>query len=135
MMYLMGDNAVRRARQAPTLEEADALFDRGVAGYLNNRSFDANDVMYAFAASHDYDPGPGLEKIKAPLTAINFADDLINPPELGVLEESIKRVPRGKAITYSLSEETSGHSTHTVARVWKEHLETLLKESEPRGSE
>jgi homoserine O-acetyltransferase/O-succinyltransferase len=130
MMVLMGDNAVRRQRQAATLEEADRVFDRAVQGYLNNRSYDANDVVYAFRASEDYDPGPGLEKIKAPLTAINFADDLINPPEIGVLEEAIKLVPRGKAITYPLSDETAGHGTHTNARIWKEHLATLLKESE-----
>jgi homoserine O-acetyltransferase len=131
MMFLMGDNAVRRQRQAPTLEEADGAFDRGVRGYLGNRSFDANDVMYAFSASHDYDPGPGLEKFKAPLVAINFADDLINPPELGVLEDAIKRVPRGKAITYPLSDETVGHGTHTRASVWKKDLAELLKDSEP----
>jgi len=132
MMYFMGDNTVRRQRQAPTLAEADTVFDRGVAGYLNGASYDANDVLYAFESSHDYDPGPGLEKIKAPLVAINFADDLINPPELGILEEAIKRVPRGKAITYPLSDETSGHGTHTNARIWKEHLETLLKETEQK---
>ena len=131
MMYLMGDNTVRRQRQAPTLAEADAAFDRGVASYLNNASYDANDVLYAFEASHDYDPGPGLEKIKAPLVAINFADDLINPPELGILEEAIKRVPRGKAITYPLSDQTAGHGTHTNAAIWKVHLESLLNLSKP----
>ncbi len=131
MMYLMGDNAVRRIRQAPTLDEADGQFDRAVRGYLSRRSFDANDVMYAFAASRDYDPGPGLEKIKTHLTAINFADDLINPPEQGVLMREIKRVPHGKAIIYPLSDDTVGHGTHTRARVWKKHLIQLLKDSEP----
>ncbi|HVJ83529.1 MAG TPA: hypothetical protein VNC50_20860, partial [Planctomycetia bacterium] len=81
-------------------------------------------------SSRDYDPGPGLEKIKAPLVAINFADDLINPPELGILEREIKRVPKGKAILYPQSAETVGHGTHTKASVWKEHLATLLKETE-----
>jgi homoserine O-acetyltransferase len=132
MMSFMADNTVRRQRSAPTLADADALFERGIRGYLGSRSYDANDVLYAFEASRDYDPGPGLEKIKAHLTAINFADDLINPPELGILEEAIKRVPKGKAITYPLSDQTSGHGTHTNARVWKEHLEVLLKASEPK---
>jgi homoserine O-acetyltransferase len=132
MMVLMADNTVRRQRQSPTVAEADRVFDRSVQGYLNNRSYDANDVLYAFRASEDYDPAPGLEKIKAHLTAINFADDLINPPELGILEEAIKKVPRGKAITYPLSDQTSGHGTHTNARVWKEHLAALLEASEPK---
>ena len=130
MMYLMGDNAVRRMRQAPTLAEADRQFDRAVRGYLSRRSFDANDVMYDFAASRDYDPGPSLEKIKAHLTAINFADDLINPPEQGVLMRETRRVPHGKAIIYPLSDDTVGHGTHTKARVWKEHLVQLLKDSQ-----
>jgi homoserine O-acetyltransferase len=134
MMSFMADNTVRRQRSAPTLAEADELFERGIRGYLGNRSYDANDVLYAFEASHDYDPGPGLDEIKAPLFAINFADDLINPPELGILEEAIKRVPKGKAITYPLSEQTSGHGTHTNARVWKEHLEALMKQTEAKNT-
>jgi homoserine O-acetyltransferase len=127
--YFMSSNAVRYLRQAPTLADADRVLDRGIQGYMNN---DPNNVLYAFRASEDYDPGPGLPKIKAPLVAINFADDLINPPEQGILEEAIKKVPNGKAITYPLSEQTSGHGTHTNARVWKEHLEALMKETEPQ---
>ena len=72
----------------------------------------------------------GLPTIRVPLTAINFADDLINPPEIGVLEREIKRVKRGRAITFPLSEQTAGHGTHTRAAVWKQHLVELLKDSE-----
>ena len=86
VMFLMSDTSVRRQQQSPTREAADRAFDRGVSGYLGGRGFDANDVLYAFAASENYDPEPGLSKIKTPLVAINFADDLINPPEIGVLE-------------------------------------------------
>lgn len=129
MMYLMSENPVRRLEQAPTLAAADRQLDRAVERYLSRDSFDANDIAYAFDASRDYDPGPGLEQIKAPLTAINFADDLINPPEQGVLMREIKRVPRGKAIIYPRSDETAGHGTHTRARVWKEHLVELLEQS------
>ncbi len=132
MMSFMSDNSVRRQRSAPTRATADGMFDRGVRGYLNNRSYDANDVLYAFAASEDYDPEPGLPKIKARLVAINFADDLINPPELGVLEEAIKKVPNGKAIVYPLSDETVGHGTHTKASVWKVHLAELMKAVEQK---
>ena len=62
--------------------------------------------------------------------AINSADDLINPPELKILETEIKRVPRGKAIVIPFSEKTSGHGSHTLARLWKHHLAALLKETE-----
>jgi homoserine O-acetyltransferase len=71
-----------------------------------------------------------LEKIQAPLLAINFADDLINPPELGILEREIKRVRKGKALLIPASAKTRGHGTHTLAVVWKSHLIELLKESE-----
>ena len=91
---------------------------------------DANDYLYAIESSHDYDPGPGLEKIRAPLLAINFSDDLINPPELGILEREIRRVERGQALVIPTSAETIGHGTHTKAAVWKHHLERFLREAE-----
>ena len=90
----------------------------------------ANGVLYALEASHDYDPGPNLEKIRAPLLAINSADDLINPPELGILEREIKRVPRGRAIVIPLSDKTRGHGSHTIAALWKDDLVKLLQETE-----
>jgi homoserine O-acetyltransferase len=125
MMFLVGDNPVRRQRASPTLERADQTLDAYVANYI--KSNDANDVLYAVSASKDYDPGPKLGQIKAPLVAINFADDLINPPELGILEQEIKRVPKGKAILVPFSDRTVGHGTHTMAAVWKQHLDELLK--------
>src|SRR2546423_9841055 len=78
---------------------------------------DANDVLYALEASQDYDPGPALEHIQARLLAINFADDLINPPELRVLEREIKRVKRGKAILIPYTDRTRGHGTHTISAI------------------
>ena len=75
-------------------------------------------------------PRPALEKITAPLLAINSADDLINPPELGILEREIKRVPKGRAIVLPLSDRTAGHGTHTLAAVWKQYLVELLKQTE-----
>ncbi len=94
------------------------------------RSADANDVMYAFDASRDYNPAPLLGKIKAPLIAVNSADDQINPPELGILEREIKKVPRGKYVLIPISAATRGHGSHTVADLWKRHVEDLLRESE-----
>ena len=94
------------------------------------RTLDANNTLYAFEASRDYDPGPDLEKIKAPLLAVNSADDLINPPEIGSLEEGIKKVKNGKAVVIPWSNQTVGHGTHTKAVIWKDYLAELLKESE-----
>jgi homoserine O-acetyltransferase len=128
MMFLVSSNPVVRQKQAPTLRAADEVFEKGVAAMVAR--MDANDLLYAVESSHDYDPGPALEKIRAPLLAINFADDLINPPELGILEKEIKRVPHGKAIVVPLSEETVGHGTHTKAAVWKHYLEGFLKDTE-----
>jgi len=91
---------------------------------------DANDVLYAAESSRDYDPGPALESIRAPLIAVNTADDLINPPDLGILEREIKRVPHGKAVLLPESPETRGHGSHTIAKLWKQYLEELLKESQ-----
>ena len=130
VLQLMSSSPVVRQRQAPTLKQADAVFDKERAGLLAR--LDATDTLYALESSRDYDPGPGLEKIQAPLLAINFADDLINPPELGILEREIKRVKKGRAIVIPASKETVGHGTHTKAAVWKKHLERLMKETESK---
>jgi homoserine O-acetyltransferase len=124
----MSSNPVLRQKEAPTLAKTDEVLDKFVADHV--KTDDANDVLYALEASHDYDPGPNLEKIRAPLLAINFADDLINPPELGILEREIKRVPHGRAIVIAFSDKTRGHGSHTVAALWKDQLENLLKQTE-----
>ncbi len=128
MLWFMSSNPVLRQKEAPTLAKTDELLDKFVQQIL--KTDDANDVLYAVEASHDYDPGPNLEKIRAPLLAINSADDLINPPELGILEREIKRVPRGRAIVIPLSDKTRGHGSHTIAALWKDQLMGLLKETE-----
>jgi len=128
MLWLVSSNPGLRHKAAPTLADADRVLDAYVANYM--KTGDANNILYALEASRDYDPGPGLEKIEAPLLAINSADDIINPPELQILEREIKRVRRGRAIVLPLSDKTSGHGTHTQAAVWKHYLVELLKESE-----
>jgi homoserine O-acetyltransferase len=129
MLYLMGSNPTLRQQEAPTLAQSDAALE----GWLDRvmPSFDANDLLYQVAASYDYDPGPGLEKISKPLVAVNSADDLINPPELGILEREIVRVAHGRAIVVPLGPDTRGHGTHTIARVWQAHLADLLAASSP----
>ena len=94
------------------------------------RTHDANDVLYALESSRDYDPAPLLERITAPLVAINSADDLVNPPEIGVLEREIARVRRGRAVMIPFSDRTAGHGTHTLAAVWKQYLLELLAATE-----
>jgi homoserine O-acetyltransferase len=127
MLFLVSSNPVLRRQEMPDLKTADSVLDAYVARGMHNT--DANDLLYALRASEDYDPGPRLEHIKAPLLAVNSADDLINPPELGILEREIKRVPRGEAVVIPFSPATRGHQSHTVAALWKQNLARLLDES------
>src|SRR6266567_3002038 len=128
MLWFMSSNPVLRQKDAPTLAKTDEVLDKFVEQIV--KADDANDVLYALEASRDYDPGPGLEKIRAPLLAINSADDLINPPELAILEREIKRVQRGRAVVIPMSDKTRGHGSHTIAALWKDELVRLLKETE-----
>ena len=128
MLWFMSSNPVLRQKEASTLAKTDEVLDKFVAGIV--KTDDANDVVYALEASRDYDPGSNLEKIRAPLLAINSADDLINPPELGILEREIKRVPHGRAIVIPMNDKTRGHGSHTVASLWKDELMKLLQETE-----
>jgi homoserine O-acetyltransferase len=127
MLWLVGSNPILRQKDAATLADADRVIDQYVANYI--KTGDANDILYALESSRDYDPGPALERIKAPLLAVNSADDIVNPPELGILEREIKRVPHGKAVVIPLNDKTTGHGTHTLAAVWKDYLAELLKQS------
>ena len=126
-LWLMSSNPALRQEEAPTLVRADATLDAFVADFRKHA--DANDVLYAVEASRDYDPGPGLAGIRAPLLAVNSADDLINPPELGVLEREIKRVRGARAVIVPFSAETRGHGSHTIAKLWKAELAELLQAS------
>ncbi|HTC72180.1 MAG TPA: alpha/beta fold hydrolase [Solirubrobacteraceae bacterium] len=128
MVWLVGSNPVLRQQEAPTLADADRVIDAYVAAAWKDT--DANDVMYQLAASSDYDPGPKLERIEAPLTAVNSADDLVNPPELRILEHEITRVAHGRAVVIPYSERTRGHGSHTVAALWKDELGKLLESPE-----
>lgn len=125
MIWLMGSNPPLRQQEAPTRADADRVIDHYVEEGF--RTQDANDILYAVEASADYDPGPSLEKIEAPLLAVNSADDLINPPELQILEREIGRVPGGRAVVIPFSEHTHGHGSHTYALLWKGYLQELLK--------
>jgi homoserine O-acetyltransferase len=127
ILILMGSSPLQMQKAAPTREAADKLLDELVRARL--KGLDANDLLYQVDASRDYNPAPGLGKIKAPLVAINSADDEINPPELGIMERMIQRVPRGRFELIPISDKTHGHGTHSYADVWKEHLAELLEAS------
>ena len=119
---MMASNAKRLQQAAPTREDAVALFERQVE---NGRTRDANDILYAFESSYDYDPAPGVEKITAPLLAINFADDLINPPELGVVEPAMRRLPNGSYVLIPPGN-TYGHGTLAHAEIWGHYVAEFL---------
>jgi homoserine O-acetyltransferase len=111
----------------PNRDAADEFLQQYMPRRLED--LDANDLLYAVNASRDYDPSGSLDKIKAPLTHINSADDFINPPELGIAEKEIKQVKNGRFILLPASEQTHGHGTHTWAAVWQQYLAQLLDAS------
>ena len=116
-----GGKALYKA--APTREKADQFVNQRLA---EPSSADANDLLYLYEASRDYNPAPKLEAIKARLLAINSADDERNPAELGIIEREIKRVTRGQYVLIPASDETSGHGTTSRAKWWKRYLVELL---------
>ena len=111
--------------QAPTAEQADRMIDERLAAPVTT---DANDFIYQWQASHDYDASARLSKIEATLLAINSADDERNPPETGVTVEAIKQIRNGRLSLIPASVETRGHGTTGSAKFYKQQLEELLRE-------
>jgi homoserine O-acetyltransferase len=115
---------------APTREQADKLVDARLASAM---TADANDFLWQWGSSADYDAAPGLEKIEATVLAINSADDERNPPETGLITQAMKRVKNGKLYLILASDETSGHLTTGNAKFYKQELQKLLEEAPRRG--
>jgi homoserine O-acetyltransferase len=107
-------------RQFPTAAAADKYLASQIASRM--KSTDANDMIYYFRASEDYNPEPHLERIVKPLLAINSADDFVNPPELPMMQELIKRVKQGRFVLIPISDQTRGHGTHSLPQIWSEEL-------------
>src|SRR5438093_7576 len=128
LLLLVGSAPLFWQKQAPTLEAADKFYEDRVKPAVAR--LDANDLLYQIDSSREYNPSPKLETIKAPLIAVNSADDFINPPELGIIERGIKRVKRGRFVMIPISEQTRGHGTHTIATIWQGYLKELLEGSE-----
>jgi homoserine O-acetyltransferase/O-succinyltransferase len=129
MLLIMGSSPLQMQKNYPTRDAADEYLKKTWASYL--KSVDANDFLYQFASSRNYDPSKDLEKITVPVMAINSADDFINPPGLDIVPRMITRVPKGKFIELPITDETRGHGTHTLPAIWGQYLAELLKESEP----
>jgi homoserine O-acetyltransferase len=109
---------------APTRELADKLVDARLAAPAPP---DANDYLWQWGSSADYDAAPELAKIQATMLAINAADDERNPPETGLMERAMKQVRNGKLYLIPASEQTSGHLTTGNAKFYKQQLEEVLQ--------
>ena len=120
LLSLMASSPLVLQKAGPTRDKADSAEVAIVRSRMEKD--DANDLIYQLDASRDYDPSADLERIVAPVLAINSADDAINPPELGTMEPLLKRVKRVKFVLLPTTDQTVGHGTHTKAVVWKNYL-------------
>jgi homoserine O-acetyltransferase/O-succinyltransferase len=118
-------------KMAPTREAADKLLSDRLAAPF---TADANDILYAWDSSRDYNPAPELERVEAALLAINSADDERNPPETGIMERELKRVKNARLLLIPASEDTRGHLTTGFAKFWKQPVQELLQTAPRRGS-
>ncbi|HEY6511455.1 MAG TPA: alpha/beta fold hydrolase [Burkholderiaceae bacterium] len=132
IFYGVGTNGGDLAYQknAPTRERADKLLNDRLAAPFRG---DANDVLYQWDSSRDYNPSPGLERIEAALLAINAADDERNPPATGIMERELKRVKNGKLFLIPASENTAGHGTTGSARHYTQALREFLQSAPKRA--
>ena len=124
ILRIMTSSPFEMQKLYPTRDAADEYFKTLTEDAMK---VDANDMLYQFAASYDYNPEPDLGKIKARLIAVNSADDVVNPPELGILERTIQQVKNGRFVLIPTSPETRGHGTHSLAALWKQYLVELLR--------
>jgi homoserine O-acetyltransferase len=132
LLMIAGSAPIQMQLALPTRDAADKFVDEFMQREMQN--LDANDLLYQVDASRDYDPSSGLDKIKAPLTQINSADDFINPPDLGIAEREIQQVKGGHFILLPASDQTHGHGTHSWPAVWQQYLAQLLAASQPAAA-
>jgi homoserine O-acetyltransferase/O-succinyltransferase len=123
--FLSTESVVQIQKMAPTREAGDKMYESLRA---DARKRDANDTLWGIEAVMDYNPTLHLEKIKAPLVAINFADDEVNPAELESTAREIKRIPNARYVLVPASEDTHGHFSHLRAALWKVYLTEFLKD-------
>ena len=126
LLMMMTSSPLQWHKSGPTRDAADRWYDDQIKTRL--ASTDANDMLYQYNASRDYDPSAKLDKISARVLAINSADDVVNPPELGLMEKLMPRVKHGRYILIPTSDQTRGHGTHSLPAVWGKYLEEFLKD-------
>jgi homoserine O-acetyltransferase/O-succinyltransferase len=122
---MMVDSATHLQAVAPTREKANAYYDQIVQ---NAKRLDANDYLYRWEASADYNPQPDLDKIKARFLAINFSDDLLNPVELKVMEREMGRVKNGSHVMIQGGEKSLGHQNLSQGALWSPYVAEFLKQ-------
>jgi homoserine O-acetyltransferase/O-succinyltransferase len=125
LIAIMVSNPVRQYEKYPTRAAADAWYERMTQGAYKHA--DANDSLYHYDASSDYNPAPDLERIRAKLLLIVFADDQINSPEFGALESEMPRVKNGRYVIIPTGKESNGEGNNSDAMLWRSHLEGLLR--------
>jgi homoserine O-acetyltransferase len=130
IIFIMGSSPLQMQKQAPTRELAEKYVDQAIA--RATAATDANDMIFYTNASRNYAPSPRLDQITTPVLWINSADDFINPPELGIAEKMVKRIPNARFILIPISDATHGHGTHTVAAIWKDYLAEFMRATEPK---
>ena len=125
LLLIMNSNPARQYERYPTRAAADAWYDRIIQGARTHG--EANNVLYHYDASSDYNPTPGLDKIKARLLLILFEDDQINSPEFAALSREMPRVKNGRFVTVPAGKESDGEGNNTDAKLWRSQLEDLLR--------
>jgi homoserine O-acetyltransferase len=133
ILMMMTSSPLQWHKQSPTRDAADTWYENQIRSRV--ASTDANDMIYHYNASRDYDPSANLEKITAAVLAINSADDVVNPPELGLMEKLMPRVKRGKYVLIPTSDQTRGHGTHSLPAIWGKYLAEFLKDLTPAPSQ
>jgi homoserine O-acetyltransferase len=124
ILVIAGGSPLNLQKTYPTREAAKAYAEQAVDRYIGE--MDANDTIYQFESSRNYNPWPNLEKITAPMMWVNSADDFINPRNLDVPQKAVKRMKNARFRLIPESSDTHGHGTHTWAKFWKADLSGLL---------
>ena len=133
LLMMMTSSPLQWHKSGPTRDAADKWYEDQIASRV--AATDANDMLYQYNASRDYDPSANLDKITAAVLAINSADDVVNPPELGLMEKLMPRVKRGHYLLIPTSDETRGHGTHSLPKIWGKELAAFMKELTPAPSQ
>ena len=128
LLFVAGSAPLHYQAQYPSRQAASAFAEERVSTAME--SLDANNLIYQLDASRSYNPWPKLEAITAPVTWINSADDFINPRNLKIPDEAVRRLPNAKFRMIEESEDTRGHGTHSWAKFWKQDLIQLLERTE-----